>query len=195
MDTERVWKAVAGELAPDERRDVIDRVALDPAYAEAWRVASELLRASGARVGGGTPDEERTRATGPSLSRSSYLLAAAASLLVGFVGLLLPRLLPPPEPAYRGGPIAPLTARAESLPRDAFRLRWEGPQGARFDLRVTTEDLSPLATATDLSTPEYVVPPERLAALPSGARILWQVEARLVDGTLIRSETFIAALE
>jgi hypothetical protein len=57
---------------------------------------------------------------------------------------------------------------------------------------VTTEDLQVMATASDLSSPEYLVPAERLSELPSGSKVFWQVEARLGDGSVVQSGTFIA---
>ena len=45
-DLERVWLAVSGELAAPERRALVERMATEPALAEAWRVAQELWRVS-----------------------------------------------------------------------------------------------------------------------------------------------------
>jgi hypothetical protein len=53
-DLERIWRAVAGELPAPERRDLVDRMASDPALAEAWRVAHDLSR-SAARARRATP--------------------------------------------------------------------------------------------------------------------------------------------
>lgn len=195
VDTVRVWKAVAGELDPEERREVIERVALEPGYAEAWRLAKELFEASGGSIA------SRTELVGSTTPRRRGILgvhygwALAAVLVMGLLGLILPRVLVPPVPVYRGGPIVALSGVEESLPREDFRLRWEAPPGARFDVRVTTEDLQILDTASDLSSPEYLVPAERLAALPRGAKVLWQVDATLGDGSTVQSETFIAEIE
>ena len=43
---ERIWLAVSGVLPPEERRELVERTATDPGCAEAWRIASELWRAS-----------------------------------------------------------------------------------------------------------------------------------------------------
>jgi hypothetical protein len=56
---------------------------------------------------------------------------------------------------------------------------------------VTTEHLDLLAAVTDLSEPELVVDPASLAGVPSGTRILWQVEALLPGGERVVSPTFV----
>ena len=191
VDTLQVWKAVAGELGPEERLEVIDKVALDPGYAEAWRLATELFEASG----GSTAAPSNARPRVHAIPKSAYILATAAALLVGFIGVMVSRSFAPKEPIYRGGVIIPVTGAEESLPRDGFRLRWQAPEGARFDVRVTTEDLRILDTASGLTSREYTVPAEKLGGLPAGAKIFWQVEATLVDGTVVQSGTFIAELK
>jgi len=192
VDTLNVWKAIAGELDPEERREVIERVALEPGYAEAWRLAAELFEASGGSIAAKPRAAESPGRWASGLLRSPYAWAAAAVLLVGVLGVFVPRGLAPPEPVYRGGPIVPLVGAEERLPRDDFRLRWQALEGARFDIRVTREDLQTLATASDLSSPEYTVPAERLQELPPGAKVFWQVDAKLADGSVVRSVTFIA---
>jgi hypothetical protein len=191
VDAQQVWRAVAGELPPEERLEVIDKVALEPGYAEAWRLATELFEASGGSIAAHTASRRRAQ----TFSLSPYVLAAAAVLFVGFIGVLVSRNLAPREPVYRGELVAPLAGAEESLPRDAFRLRWQAPEGARFDVRVTTEDLRVLDTASGLTTPEHTVPAEMLEGLESGAKVFWQVEATLPDGSTIQSGTFITEVK
>jgi hypothetical protein len=74
-------------------------------------------------------------------------------------------------------------------------LRWQAPEGARFDVRVTTEDLRVLDTASGLTIPEHTVPAEMLEGLDSGAKVFWQVEATLPDGSTIQSGTFITEVK
>lgn len=194
VDTMRVWKAAAGDLPAEERREVIERMALDPGYAEAWRLAVELLRASGDRRE--TPEDASASSTKRRrFWHHPYFLAAAAVLLVGVLGIYLPNVLAPTEPIFRGGPIQSLVSGDRTLPRDDFRLRWQAPQGARFDVRVTTEDLRVIDTASGLEASEYVVPAESLADLESGATIFWQVDATLSDGATVQSETFVVTLQ
>ena len=81
---------------------------------------------------------------------------------------------------------------AGTLPREAFRLHWAaGPEGSRYRIRVTTEDLTVLATAADLAAPEFIVASSVLASLPAGATVLWQVDAYLPDGERVTSATFV----
>jgi hypothetical protein len=189
-DLERIWRAVAGELPAAERRELVDRLATDPACAEAWRVADELWRAS---EGEGT-----ATAVQPGRSWTPSWLAAAAVLLLGVsIGLVswLNRL-PGDEFRDPGGYEIVSLVPSETLPRETFRLRWTpGPQGSRYQVRVTTEDLRVLATAEDLTMPELVVERDQLASLPRGARVLWQVDVALPSGERVSSPTFAARVQ
>ena len=191
VDTVRVWKAVAGELPAEERREVIDKVATDPAYAEAWRVATELRRASGESLAGVVVT---VPARAPRAWRFSTLAAAAAALFAATFGVYLYGTRTPATPIYRGA-IESLVASDSSLARDAFRLEWRAPAGARFDVRVTTEELTVIDQVTGLEATTYLVPEDRLQELSPGATIFWQVEATLSDGAVVESETFIVQLE
>ena len=90
--------------------------------------------------------------------------------------------------------IQSLVPAGEALPRHDFVLRWEGPEGARFRLLLTTEDLTALVEATDLEAPEYRVAEEDLASVAAGSRLYWNVTARLSDGTE-GSQTFEVLVE
>jgi len=187
---ERIWLAVSGVLPPEERRQLVEETASDPACAEAWRIASELWRASQAAAIGGTT------AAGPGLSPrwGRYWLTAAVLLLGTAIGVvsLLNRS---PGDDFRASPgvlVESLVPADRALPRDAFRLRWTaGPEGSRYQVRVTTEDLQVLATAADLTTPEFVVDPAVLATLPGGATVFWQVEVSVPNGERLASPTFM----
>ena len=60
---------------------------------------------------------------------------------------------------------------------------------------MTTEDLQVLATAADLTASEFEVEPAVLARLPSGARVLWQVDVSLPNGERLTSSTFITRVK
>jgi hypothetical protein len=188
---ERIWLAVSGELPPVERRDLVERLAWDPACAEAWRVAHELWRASQESIEPAVVPTRTTRWTSP-------WLAAAAAVLIATVGVvsLLDRS---PIDEYRTSPgytVASLVPDEMPLPRDAFRLRWTpGPDGSRYQVRVTTEDLRVLATAADLTVAELVVEPAALASLPDGATVFWQVDVSSPDGERITSRTFVVRVQ
>jgi hypothetical protein len=185
-DLDRIWQAVTGQLDVDARRDLIDRMAVDPALAQAWRVAVELDRARG---GGG---RESTRPAARWLPPAFLGIAAALILVVGAGVLLVNR---PPADTFRAGTAPTIESSIDTdapLPRDAFALRWTpAPAGARYAVRVTTEDLQVLATANELTAAEYTVPRDALAAVPAGGRVLWQVIASVPGGETISSRTFV----
>ena len=111
---------------------------------------------------------------------------------------LIPWLNRPPGDEFRdpGGYKIESLVPSETLSRETFRLRWTpGPQGSRYQVRVTTEDLRVLATAEDLTVPEYLVEPDRLASLSPGARVLWQVDVVLPSGERASSQTFVARVK
>jgi hypothetical protein len=189
---ERIWLAVSGALPPEERRALVDRMAAYPGCAEAWRVAHEMWEASQATTVGAS-------AVAPApATRTPLWLAAAAVLLLGTTVGLVTLLNRSPGDEFRASPgyvVASLVPPEAVLPRDSFRLRWTpGPEGSRYQVRVTTEDLRLLATANDLAAPEFPVEPALLSSVPSGASVLWQVEVSLPSGEQVTSETFIVRL-
>jgi hypothetical protein len=126
---------------------------------------------------------------------------AAAAVLVLAVGLAT---LFPPGPSrddagWRSGPTAQirsLVPETTPLARAEFLLRWSGgPEGAVYDVHLTTESFSPVAVAEGLENPEWRVPEERLAEIAGGTRLLWRVDALLPDGRRARSATFFVLLE
>jgi hypothetical protein len=191
QDLERIWRAVAGELPAAERREVVDQLATDPACAEAWRVADELWRAS--------QGESTISAAPPVRLWTRPWLATAAVLVLGVAIGLFSLLNRPQGDEFRNlrGYVVDSRVPSETLlPREAFRLQWTpAPQGSRYQVRVTTDDLRVLATAEDLTVPELVVERERLTSLPSGARVLWQVDAALPSGERVSSQTFVVRVQ
>ena len=185
---ERIWLAVSGELPPEERQELVERVSDDPAAAEAWRIASELWLGMHAAQGHVAAPRPAIRWTGP------FLAAAAALLVMTAFGVttLLNRHGGDEFRASRDYVVESLVAADAPLPRDAFRLRWApGPEGSRYQVRVMSENLQMLATAADLTVPEIVVEPAALAALPAGAIVLWQLDVSLPTGERITSPTFV----
>ena len=87
-------------------------------------------------------------------------------------------------------------ADGETLPREAFLLRWNpGPEGSTYDVRVTTEELDLLAQGRRLDRAEFLVPAEALRDLPSGTHVYWQVNAHLPGGRRVDSDSFLAVVE
>jgi hypothetical protein len=183
---ERIWLAVSGELPADERRELIERMASDPASAEAWRVAHQLWLASQGWV-------EPVIAPTPTRRWWSPRLAAAAALLIATTVGVVALLNRPPVDEFRASTaytVQSLVA-ADALPRGEFRLRWTpGPEGSRYQIRVTTDELRVLATAADLADAELVVAPDALRSLPDGATVFWQVDVSLPTSERIASPTF-----
>jgi putative zinc finger protein len=189
---ERIWAAVRGELPDAERDALLDHVAVCSACAEDWRLAAELARV---RQAGGAEVVQLRR---PWARQVRYLVpAAAAALLLVVVGVAVEdRREERQLIAMRGeeqGAIRPLVGGA--LPRERFLLRWEGPEGVLYDVRVTTDDLlQEVATARHLERRELLVPAAKLAGLASGNKLFWHVTAVRPDGEAVSSETFSVEL-
>ncbi|MCP3064229.1 hypothetical protein LXT21_36195 [Myxococcus sp. K38C18041901] len=205
VDPDLIWRAVSGELPAEERRAVVERVAADPAWAAAWRLAHELNRASrqsssderedlrGSRArgsGGASRDERRFRFA---WSRPLWGAVATAALVLVVVAVKLPE--DSDAPNLRGQDTAGLVSRVPedaALRRNDCVLRWSGgAEGTRWSVRLSTEDLRWVHRADSLEKSEYRVPEAVLAPLEAGTKLLWQVEARLPDGQVLRSATFV----
>ncbi len=191
-EIDRVWRAVSGELPAEERRDLVDRMAGDPALAEAWRSAQELSRAAAA----GAAREERVPRR--AVWRASWL-AAAAVLIAGIGIAIVYQRSSLRDDTFRDPGhyvVESLVQPDVTLPRDAFRLRWTpGPPDTRYQVTVTTEDLRVLATIQGLTAPELTLDGRRLSDVAPGARVLWQVMAALPGGESVASQTFVARVQ
>ena len=88
-----------------------------------------------------------------------------------------------------------LVADGQALPRARFALRWQGIEGARYDVRVMTRDLSEIAVVQDLSEPELVLDAAYFVDLERDTVLLWQVEAFLPEGERVPSRTQQVVLE
>lgn len=185
-----LYEALAGRLAEPERLAVVDHLSVCADCAMAWRVGSTLEQ---------TPTQTRSRWT----STSTWTLAAAASLLLTVMAVMLLRdPAPQAPPGYRDGTAPQATGAlqsrvpAEALPRSAFRLRWSpGAPDATYTVRVTDMALAPLAVAQGLTEPEFLVPTSALEKVEPGGAVLWQVEMRRSDGTGAVSPTYSTAVQ
>jgi hypothetical protein len=183
VDAGRIFDAVHGQLSAEERQALVDELIADPDAAEAWRLAIELA-----------PEPAAARVTGQTWPR--WLAVAAMLLLTVGAGWWLTR--PSPEPVYRGSG-QPVIVSA--LPADAVLararpvLRWRGIEGACYRVRILTPELELIDESPELSESEYTVGKTVMERVPSGGRLLWQVEGRLRDGTVVVSQTFTARLE
>jgi hypothetical protein len=193
-----LWDAARGEAAPGEAQRLVRHTAECPACAEAWRLAVE--------VGRGMAEAPGATAVGTSLAPSRRpgplawigIAAAVTAIAVGGAALVQ-RGREVDPPLFRDSErLALRSLVGESIPLSRARcvLRWSGgPAGTRYNVEVATERLEILDRARDLDRPEYLVPAKALAALPPGARLLWQVELRAPDGSRLTSATFVNRLD
>jgi hypothetical protein len=190
---EKIWEAVRGELPPGEIRQVVEHMAACPSCAEDWRLAVALQRPeSAANV---IPAAHRFSAA---RRLRNWGLAAAAVLALAVVGVQWAQHSD--VGTYRGQDAAVHSALQEgqALPRNEFLLRWAAVEtpGTTYDVQVSTEDdLRVIASGDDLREPQLLVPASALAGLPSGARVLWNVDAQLPQGDHVRSATFVTVIE
>jgi hypothetical protein len=192
-----IWAAARGEADPAAARQVALHVAECGACTTAWRLAVEMTGVVPAA------DTGRLSETTP-LARWRRIasVGTVAALAAGLAGLFVidARRFPVRSDTGVYRTAAPAEVRAlvpdaAVLPRDGVRLRWTpGPTGSRYTVRVFTEDLTRVAEAVDLTTPEYLVPESRLVGLPDGARLLWQVIVATPDGEVFTSPTFTVRL-
>ncbi|MGO8970777.1 MAG: hypothetical protein ACLQDQ_14555 [Myxococcaceae bacterium] len=190
----QVWAAVAGELEPDGVHRLVAHTARCVDCSVAWRVALEVNR-----------DGESQAPALPFRPRRPHLL-----LLPGALGLLAagvaaavlvqgvsrqPKALKSvvvEANSERGAkrPLGSLTA-AGAQSKGAVVLRWSPyPPAQRYSVTVMSSSLQVLYQAFGLTSPELRIPPEALAAQPSGARLLWTVQAILADGRGVDSDVF-----
>jgi hypothetical protein len=190
-DLDRIARTLDGDLPAAERRQLVKRLSTDPALAEAWRVTHQLRPdRPAARV-------RSTAARRPLALPSSWIAAAAVAALA--IGAVMVLRYQPSAGALRDSGVYTIESRLAdgmSLPRDGFRLQWNpGPQDARYQVRITTEDLRLLTAVADLTEPEVIVSPATLANVAAGSRIFWQVEGLLPGGERIVSPTFVVRVQ
>ncbi|RKH67489.1 hypothetical protein [Corallococcus llansteffanensis] len=202
VDADLVWRAVTQDLPAEERRAVIERVAADPAWAQAWRLAKAMSQAaSQADAPAKVLSLKDRREQRPRFWQERPVWGAMAAMLVVLVGaVVVVRQQQQVDPdRIRGGAAEAITSEvpeATALPRDRFVLRWSGvPQATHWSVQVSSEDLKLFHRAERLEQREYTVPASVLAELPAGTRVLWQVEARLPDGSIRRGSTFVNRLQ
>ena len=191
---EQIWGAVRGELSPGEIRQIVEHTAACASCAEDWRLAVALQKPVGA-----SNVVHATERFSAGRRFRNWGLAAAAALAVAVVGIRWQQNMIDEQAVYRQGEQATIQSLVEEgrpLPRNEFLLRWSAPQGATYDVEVSTEDLRVVASADDLREPQFLVPASALAGLPPGTRLLWTVDAELPQGGQMRSEqTFVTTVQ
>jgi hypothetical protein len=190
---EILWESARAELDNESNEEVILHLGECPACAAAWRFAGEAAPVEAPAAFPASP--------GGRLARPGFRIAAAAAVLVIGAGLGWLYFGPDriTEPAYRTQESLVLQPVAEGdapLNRERCVLRWTpGPEGTRYQVRVTGDDLTVLANGKNLNRPEFLVPESALDGMPPGSTILWQVTADLPDGRHIESKSYSAKLE
>jgi hypothetical protein len=184
-----LWDSAAERCDRRQLESVILHMGECTACAAAWRLARELRRdQAGARVLAGPAQWFR---------RSWVQVAALAAVLVFAAGVAVQLRTASRDVAseFRGQEgdwIRSLVPEGKVLTRERCLLRWTpGPVHTVYDVRVTTEDLVPLARIRGSERPEFLVPSASLGRVPSGARIVWQVTARLPDARITDSSSFV----
>ena len=185
---EKIWEGARGELRGAEAQEIIEHTAVCAACAEDWRLAVALQKPESAT----NNVVDATERFSAARRLRNWSLAAAAALAIGVVGVQWMQQ----QPIYRDGDqvtIQSLVEEGQALPREQFLLRWSAleTQGATYDVEVSTEDLRVIASADDLTQPQFQVPADALAGLPPGTRLLWKVDADLPDGGSVSSPTFV----
>ena len=189
-----IWETLRGGMSASSTATIVEHTSRCHACAEAWRLGRELMGEQ--RVG-----SSRARAMWPgarSLGVWASLAAAALVIVAVGIGVFLKSSSQPPDVLRAGAEadIQSLLPETVPLPRAACVLKWSVPaEGARYTIRVATQDLSPIASARDLAQPAYQVPMKSLEALSPGATIVWRVEADLPDGRRIASQAFMNRIE
>ena len=194
-DPERIWQAVAGELPASERRELVDRMATDPACAEAWRVADELWRASQGEVTTGAA-ERHIRSWTPSWLATAALLILGVS--VGLVSWLNRPQQQGDEFRNPGGYVVRSLVPSETLlTREAFRLRWTpAPQGSRYQVRVTTRGSASVGDRRGPDCTGVVVEPRAAhGPLAGSAGAVAGRRFGSSSGERVSSETFVARVQ
>lgn len=189
VDVERLWRAVTSEGSPEERREIVEKVAQDPSWALAWRLAQEMSNASREAK---APVRVARRLSNP-LAWGALAAGLAATVGLGIWNAQGPAAVGHRDPT--GARIESLLRSEGTLSRADAMLRWTGPADATWDVRAMSEDLVHVHATSGLAAREYRLPDAFVSQLPTGARVLWQVEGRLPGGGTLRSDTFVNRLD
>lgn len=190
-EPDRLWAAATGEAPVEERHEIIAHTASCASCASAFRLARGLAEEKAGQAG-------RVEPHGRLVQRPWLRWAAplAAALILAVVIPGIRRNEPAP---YRGGESREILAEipeAAALPRGEADLRWTaGPPGSRYEVRVLTPEGREIAVESDLTAPQYRIPPSALQGVEAGSVLYWQVKAFPPEGTSVASKTFSVRLE
>lgn len=200
LPAEEIWDAAHGRLDPARTRHVVHQVAVNPAAAETWRLAVSLGEKSDARQ---SRDDRHPVSSSAARTGGRGLWLAVAATVLAALGLwrlvTLPEAIDDPIATSRQPSEDAIESRIDEgagLPRSSFVLRWsDAGDGARYDLRVHTSTLVPVAEAFDLDRASHRVDASHFSDLTDGTPLLWQVVVHRSDGTTHTSPTFRVVLD
>ena len=185
---EELWALTRGELASDSARRVVLHSSRCASCAAALRIAVEM------------GEQLEPRAAAPNvfpLRRLTVGLGLAAAIAATIV--VVPRLSPTDiEVHERGGAEDGVRSLVPSTPRPRSRLvlEWSAYPGAlRYRVTLASADLHVLLQKEGVTGTRVEVPESVLTSIPSGARLVWEVEAILPDGRAIKSAAFDLTIE
>lgn len=199
-DPDLIFETAMGESSVEKTRVLADHCVACPACTIAWKMARELALQADQPMPAAAEESIDGRWAAP-LWRRWIPAAAALAASLALVALLVPwrEARDPQDSVLRtlgDTTIESHISEDEALAADRFVLRWSaGPEGARYDVRVTDRRLNLLARAISLEQPEFKVPAAALEEMEPGSVVLWQVEAALPDGQRIVSRTFATRLD
>ncbi len=188
-----IWDAAHAEVPAARAREIVHHVATCSACTADWRLAMGIADSA---VGAPEPVVRRTH---PAVLWVKLAGAAAVLATIGWLGLRGPGV-PTPLPVFREAPdtttIRSLVPEDQPLARAGAVLRWSpaGP-GAVYTVELSADDLTPLHTEHGLTTTELPISDEVLARVGVGGKLVWSVEARLPDGSRVRSGAFVHRVE
>ncbi|HSN85754.1 MAG TPA: hypothetical protein VL025_03305 [Thermoanaerobaculia bacterium] len=192
-EPDRLWAAATAESPVEERHEIIAHTASCASCAAAFRLARGLSDEAG-RAGQVVPISRFTQR--PWLRWAAPLAAVAAALILA---VLVPGMWRSEPSPYRGGETREILSEipeTAALPRGQADLRWTaGPPGSRYEVRVLTPEGREIAVESDLTTPQYRIPPSALQGVEAGSVLYWQVKALSPDGASVVSKTFSVHLE
>jgi cbb3-type cytochrome oxidase subunit 3 len=189
----RIWDAVRLQLPLDERLAIIDHTSECSACAEAWGLAAEL---DSAHAGSAPAMPASSRALSVFYGRSRLLIGTAAVFLVA-LGIAFIMFRPAARPTEDvAATLQPRDEQSAALPLGDFLLRWTpGPAGSRYDVTVMKAPMDVVAEVRNLEVTEYRVPPQQLAGVADGTRLLWRVVAHTPDGRTVSSALLAVRLQ
>jgi len=184
-----LWALTRGELDPARARPIVLHSSRCARCGAALRIALEMGEQLEAPVA--APN------VFPLRRRLAVGLGIAAAIAASVV--VVPHLRPTDSGLHvRGGSEDGVRSLVPSAPRPRSRLvlEWSAYPGAlRYRVTLASSDLRVLFQKEGVTGTRAEVPESALASVPSGGRLVWEVEAILADGRAIKSAAFDLTLE